>query len=418
MHIKSLSVERYKAFFDKCTIELRPLTILVGANNAGKSALARSIPLFAGGLLGEASPSSVSPLPLDSSGVDHGKNFEDLISGRAQHGQLGLSAAFVRKTQQVNLECAIQNIVMSPGRSATQAVSKWKLTVDDDYHLELSRENLKSNKYNITENSNRGTPTSCELIWRGILPDLRTIAVVDNRTLEIVQELGVWARSLRYLRSPRELIDSPFMTPLTPPTSIGVSGSDTPKLLARSDDLLNEVRQWYRKIFDVRFDIRQQGDTSVAEIQGESSRSAVALSQTGQGLSQVLPVAAFCMTARSNGPGVDIVEHPELELHPRAHADVADLLVSNLAGEQRPLVVETHSEILLLRIRRHVVEGRLNPDDVAIYWIDRHEESEGATIRTVRILPSGEVDNWPDGVFQESYEEIVAIRRANRDRAE
>jgi predicted ATPase len=130
----------------------------------------------------------------------------------------------------------------------------------------------------------------------------------------------------------------------------------------------------------------------------------------------VLPVAIQCITASEAGAGVDIIEHPEAELHPRAHTGIADLIVSHLPGLERPVIVETHSEVLLLRVRRKVAEDALKPEDVAIYWVGRDDETGDASVQKVEISESGDVSNWPEGVFQEDYEEVVAIRREARRR--
>lgn len=129
-----------------------------------------------------------------------------------------------------------------------------------------------------------------------------------------------------------------------------------------------------------------------------------------------MPVVVMALTAAAAGPGVDVIEHPEAELHPAAHAHVAELLLANLAGPVRPLVVETHSEMVLLRARRWVAEGRLPAAAVVIYWVHA-EPGSGSVLRKIRIDEQGQLDHWPDGVFIEDYAEIMAIRRAARARA-
>ena len=76
-------------------------------------------------------------------------------------------------------------------------------------------------------------------------------------------------------------------------------------------------------------------------------------------------------------------------------------------------MVETHSEMVLLRARRWVAERRLPADNVLIYWVHTEPRS-GSAIRKIRIDDDGALDGWPDGVFIEDYEEITAIRRAAR----
>lgn len=115
----------------------------------------------------------------------------------------------------------------------------------------------------------------------------------------------------------------------------------------------------------------------------------------------------------SAGPGIDIIEHPESELHPAAHAAVAELLLKSIRGTDRPLVIETHSEMILLRTRRWIAEGRLDPSAVIVYWIEQGDDGY-ASVRPIGISRHGDLDDWPEGVFYEDYEEVLAIRRAAR----
>lgn len=65
MELRSFGLERYKGYAQRAEVEIAPLTILVGSNNSGKTALAQAVPLLAGGL----SPSDGNerePLPLES----------------------------------------------------------------------------------------------------------------------------------------------------------------------------------------------------------------------------------------------------------------------------------------------------------------------------------------------------------------
>ena len=78
---------------------------------------------------------------------------------------------------------------------------------------------------------------------------------------------------------------------------------------------------------------------------------------------------------------------------------------------QGNILVETHSESLVLRVRRRVAEG-LSPDQVAIAYVE--DTGEGSRIRQIRLSSDGEVDWWPEGVFSEAFLEVKAIRRAQR----
>ena len=229
--------------------------------------------------------------------------------------------------------------------------------------------------------------------------------------------LQTWAAGVRHLRCPRRLLPSPFQAAERAPASIGPDGHDTPLALAADDALRESVRDWYRKTFGVRIDLVAQG-SYLDLVTGTPRRDDdVSIEQAGRRLSHVLPVVVTALSARRAGSGVDIIEHPEAELHPAAHADIAELLLENLAGPARPLIVETHSEMILLRARRWVAEGRLPAGHVLVYWVHA-EPDRGSTLEKIRIRDDGEMETWPDGVFIEGYEEILAIRRAARGKVQ
>lgn len=93
MELRKVNLERYKGYAEPTEIEMAPLTILVGANNSGKTALAQAIQLLAGGLA-PSDQDMAEPLPLESGGIRHGLTFRDLVSRRAVHGWLRLSVTY------------------------------------------------------------------------------------------------------------------------------------------------------------------------------------------------------------------------------------------------------------------------------------------------------------------------------------
>ncbi len=134
----------------------------------------------------------------------------------------------------------------------------------------------------------------------------------------------------------------------------------------------------------------------------------------GIGISQVLPVVVLAMDKRVDFAGI---EQPELHVHPFVQVGLGDLFISKLYDNPGSrLLIETHSEHLLLRILRRIREtneGELNPatfpsvrpDQVAVYFV---ESKEGCTMVTpLRIDESGEfIDRWPKGFFEERAKEL------------
>ena len=407
MELRKLSLKRYKGYAEPTEMEIAPLTILVGANNSGKTALIQAIQLFAGGL-DPSENNAPEPLPLKSGGILHGETFEDLVTGRTVHGSLRLSTTLVNNTTELSLSATVRNVVAPPLPSERQ-ISEWRL-VSDGHNLKVTRQGFE--KEALYEVCISGKARELRQIgWRGLIPE-QPSSLADWFGPR-AKDLEDWASGIRHLRCPRSILASPFTRSERSSVVLGPNGQDTPLVLAADDELRESVRKWYRRAFGVSIDIVAQGSYSELVTRASSHDTNLRLVQAGRGLSHVLPVAVTALTASKAGAGVDVVEHPEAELHPAAHADIAELLLENLVGPTRPIVIETHSEMILLRTRRWIAEGRLPADNVLIYWI-RTEPGRGSILQKIKINDSGDLETWPEGVFIEDYEEIIAIRRARR----
>ena len=126
----------------------------------------------------------------------------------------------------------------------------------------------------------------------------------------------------------------------------------------------------------------------------------------GFGVSQVLPIAVELLTSTER---VLCIEQPEIHLHPKLQTELGDLLIYATAevGNANQLIIETHSEHLLLRLQRRIREGSLPPNDIAVYYLEPETEF-GSVVRRLRLDEQGVfLDPWPTGFFEESLQEIL-----------
>ena len=133
------------------------------------------------------------------------------------------------------------------------------------------------------------------------------------------------------------------------------------------------------------------------------------IADAGFGASQLLPLVAQAL-ATDEGE-VLVAEQPEIHLNPRLQGTLADLFVEVAQGGGR-VVVETHSEHLLLRLRRLVAEGAISPDKVGLYFVER--EDGLSSIREVPIRVNGHIarEEWPRGFFEDALRESLALATA------
>ena len=117
------------------------------------------------------------------------------------------------------------------------------------------------------------------------------------------------------------------------------------------------------------------------------------LIDVGYGVNQVLPVITEML--RPDAPTMFLLQQPEVHLHPRAQAALGSLFCQVAAGE-RQLVVETHSDHLMDRVRMDVRDHKTNltPDDVSILYFER--DGLDVRIHSIRIDEAGNILGAPE----------------------
>ena len=133
----------------------------------------------------------------------------------------------------------------------------------------------------------------------------------------------------------------------------------------------------------------------------------------GFGISQVLPIV---VQNRLSEKKTLLIEQPEIHLHPAHQAELGDMFIRSALEQKNTLLLETHSEHLLLRIMRRMREtstGKLpegaiavRPEHVVVLFV----ESDGSQsiVREMPLDERGElVKAWPGGFFEEGLREVL-----------
>ena len=121
------------------------------------------------------------------------------------------------------------------------------------------------------------------------------------------------------------------------------------------------------------------------------------LVDVGYGVSQALPLVAELL--QTDGPYTFLLQQPEVHLHPSAQAAFGSLFCE-VAAHGRQLIVETHSEYIIDRIRMDIRDRRtaLKPDDVSILFFERSDFD--VRIHSLRFDEQGNVLGAPAGYGQ------------------
>lgn len=116
------------------------------------------------------------------------------------------------------------------------------------------------------------------------------------------------------------------------------------------------------------------------------------LIDVGYGVSQVLPVITQLL--RPEAPPLFLLQQPEVHLHPSAQAALGSLFC-RVAETGPQLIVETHSDHLIDRVRMDVRDGALSPADVSVLFFERDELD--VRIHSLQVDEDGNIVGAPRG---------------------
>lgn len=130
------------------------------------------------------------------------------------------------------------------------------------------------------------------------------------------------------------------------------------------------------------------------------SHDLVSIADVGFGLSQTLPVIVALLVAK---PGqIVYLEQPEIHLHPRAQHALSKIL-ADAANRGVKVIIETHSDLLILGIQALVAEGKLSSENVKLHWFNR--SPDGATeVKSADLDEAGAFGDWPEDFAEVSLD--------------
>lgn len=424
--LTGFSLENFRSFAERTEIELRPLTLLFGYNNAGKSALIRALALMV-----DSARRGQGVLDL-SSDVVREADFEDLRCriGERETIRLGLSFEKGSFEKGETIEAEImedlqtRRIVASElriGRGATTVIARWVPEAESEQErpYELSIDGNPGGRARLWL---AGLAPRCEEPSGSDAHVRGRINVAMRAFREMTRLVGAipphfqWLGSVRGYPPRYDRYDGE-------PQAMGHDGSGAAKILAydkRKDGaLLAEVSGWYERCFNHRVDVDTSSDKRfqvIFEPVDVATKLRVNLTDTGEGITQVLPVLVAAAMARRRGP-LDpctlAIEQPELHLHTAVQAPLAEHLCQ-LAAEDKPprMLIETHSENFLLGVQIQIAKGALPADRVLVYWVKQGEDGASYAQR-IEFEEDGNPRGFPEKVFNENIDlaaELLEIR--------
>ncbi|HUT92245.1 MAG TPA: AAA family ATPase [Thermoguttaceae bacterium] len=408
-----IAVAGFKSIREEQSIELRPLTILAGANSSGKSSMVQPLLMMKQTLEATYDP---GPLLLNGPNVRFsegkqllsrtrkGESVNEFHVGIESLAKLGITTYF-RKLPDRTLELH-RAVLLENGKLLDVTTTMDHATLErelPDKPVAMLKEFLPA--FNATPYWELQRERCFLRPIARVKPPNRRIEDIPF-SLQCLDRVGQWLHDLVHLPALR---GNPRRT--YPVTAVGTTFSgtfdnyvasiiakwqgddDRDKLNSATDDLRVLGLSWKvvaRRISDAEVEL-QVGRLPRAVRGG--ARDLVSIADVGFGVSQALPVVVALHAA---GPEhLVYLEQPEIHLHPRAQVAMASVLARAVQRGVRVLI-ETHSPLLLLAVQHLVATGTIAPDAVKLHWFTRSEEDGGTSVTSADLDDAGAFGDWPE----------------------
>ncbi len=367
--LASISVSGFKSIAEEQAIEVRPLTILAGANSSGKSSIMQPLLLMKQTILAPFDPGG---LLLSGPNLSVRSGLEIMALGRA-----------IRRRDwfQIRLELTDQ--------------SRMDLMFGDLYESQIT---VKMSSFQPVEK-----PEGAVLKYHRCLP-VHVVEGSEGEGLFYQPKPARHTASLlgRMIHLPglRGRLDGLYGT-------AGVSGTIEGTFEHYVGRLVNQwqegdsqrLRSLGLALEFIGLARSVEAKMSGDEIELFVSRrlsgegDVVPLRNVGLGVSQVLPILVALL--HSEEGDVLYIEQPELHLHPLAQIRLTKL-IADAANRGVRIVAETHSSLMLREVQTMIAQGDLSPEIVRLHWFQRDPGSGETAVTTAELDGNGAFGDWPE----------------------
>jgi len=433
-----LQIKNFKGFADTGLLKLKPINVLIGPNSSGKSSILKAFLLLKQTV--ESSDFS-SHLVTNGNYLDLG-GFREIVHKEKLDSEIefylswdpfyfpklkkqlpnvhpflapqmsfsGLKMSFIRKTDG---QIVLKNLDF---KSENDSIISLKRSPKGGYSVIIETPFAK--KMLKFSASRLYIPSKFYFFSSEFLGD---VYKKDSIVFHFLKELPGLIERLSYnnyyLGPLRDYPKRSYtLTGETTPRDVGSKGEDTIKLLVLEKDkknLLELLSYWLDKLKVAESAIiKSKGADYQLLIKDMKSEFSINISDTGFGASQIIPV--IIESIYSPRFASILIEQPEIHLNPLVQSNLADLFIDIAKSKdyKKQFIIETHSEHIINRIRRRIAEGKtisgdnFTTDDVNIFYC--YKENGECKIRNLTINDLGQIEDWPEGFFEEEYRDMNA----------
>ena len=423
--LQELTLSNFRIFGEKVSIRFRPITILIGRNSSGKSSIIKFFLMLQQSVSGSSSQYLVPEGDVVQLGP-FATLRNVLMEDRDLRFSLGLTLPETHRETllidhlslpgEVDLDALRYGISSrlrfsgtgSPGRtdysishpSFSDALLTIRERVKQGSHF-LAMPELREKQRAPLERPDGTGPTADRKALRRTQRD--TLRYMEKVLKPYMADLSLRSMlrheftSIRHLSRVRDESPRVMSIAAAPTGNVGTRGQHALAHLRQQMSNNAEARAlvagYLAKvggIEDVRF-VRRAGDVTQVYATSVATGAEVMIADYGFGVSQCLPI--FVQGALMSPYSTFMVEQPEAQLHPTAQLEMGSFFADLWKQRQVASIIETHSDNILLRIRRLIAKGTLSSDEVSVAYFATDQEQGGvATVQNLDIHKDGSME--------------------------
>ncbi len=425
--ITNIKLANFRAFQDEISVRIRPITVLIGRNSAGKSSLIKFLLMLRQTLESQGD----SFFATDGEHVKLGTWLDLRNSQTRARGQREDYCRFNITVETDDLpppEIQAMWSVMSrgsvvstepdslmvnfrvPKRPVRAEAPKATFTIAGAVHY--------GNRFKYGRHVVDGRVEK-KLIFRKRADSLASVGflrfaertdslntllegVVAERFLDGLRQEFLVPRHLSPIREESQQV---VQTGSPPPRDVGHRGEyampHLANILTNSEEaaakFIVKHTAAVAKVDKVTFSHKLSALVTHIKARNMETQGVCSLADFGFGVSQCLPI--FVQGAMHHRRQLLIIEQPEAQLHPTAQLDMGDFFADLWNQRQVPSLIETHSANIILRLRKLVSKGELRAEDISIAFFTlgrrpnkRAGTHEAVVVKNIDIRPDGNMD--------------------------
>ena len=414
--ITHIRMKNFKSWKDSGEVKLAPLTGFFGTNSSGKSSLLQMLLL----LKQTVGRKEILFFGDENSLVNLG-GFREVIHGHKEQEPLELEFEWKTDTP-FTIKAHLEN---SLGFYEEFTVSTDSVTFNPTILWQDGKLFVEDNPYRV-KYGNQEPIVFGGIYSNKIYGEASGSRMPSHPINRLSSEFEKLFSSVYYLGPTRVHTQRLYHWEKTHPKEVDVRGNEAVDALlsarvrqlttthnGKKVSIEERISKWLQKMelahsFSLVLKGSLEDNNYEIRIQKTPNSAEVTLADMGYGISDVFPLLVHCCYVPEGS--TLILEQPGIHLHPKAQADLADMLIEVITERNLQILIESHSEHLLTRLQRRIAEKQIGQNDIVLYFCRNNEGVSG--IERLEVTESGDIKNWPENFFGDVIGDMFAVTDA------